>query len=171
MSDQYQLVYASEMKAIKNVSSINFEISRILIHSKRHNSQNHINGALYCTNGYFLQILEGEKDTVLTLFNKIKADSRHFNVRVLREGAISHPQFSQWSMHLVSETLNIRRMLADYRVSEFIPYQLNEQVLDQLVHVLSNDGLYDKPMYALPEIEKKRFFSGIKKKRTTKKAA
>lgn len=171
MSDVYQLIYASEAKLSDDASSLNFEISRILIHSKRHNSKHNINGVLYCANGYFFQVLEGEKHAVLTLFEHIKSDTRHFNVRVLREGIVSHAQFQQWSMHLVSDTQNMRRMMKDYNLKSFVPYQLDDQILDQLTMLLSHDGEYGKPMYETPAVIKPGLLSSFKKRLNTSRVA
>lgn len=171
MSHTYQLIYSSELNQTKDTSSQNFEISRILIHSKRYNSQNNIHGVLYCANGLFFQVLEGEREAVKNLFEKIKQDDRHFNVRVLAEGEVQHAQFSQWSMHLVSETQNIRRMLNDYKIKAFVPHQFGRQMLEQFTLVLSQDGQYDKPMFQANELPKSGLFSGFKKRRSTSKAA
>ena len=46
----------------------------------------------------FLQVLEGRKEVVETLLDKIGKDSRHTDVRVLYQGALPDRLFGQWSM-------------------------------------------------------------------------
>jgi hypothetical protein len=45
-----------------------------------------------------MQVLEGEKDTVLETFQSIKLDVRHCGIFVLIEEEIASRKFSSWSM-------------------------------------------------------------------------
>jgi hypothetical protein len=50
--------------------------------------------------GTFLQVLEGEKEAVETIFSRIERDTRHGDIRVLNRN-VSRPQrraFGEWSM-------------------------------------------------------------------------
>ena len=49
-------------------------------------------------NGYFMQMLEGDKSEVHTLFDTITRDKRHHTVVTLGEGEIDGRMFSDWAM-------------------------------------------------------------------------
>jgi len=61
----FQLVYCSE--AIENIEQN--DIDAILETALGFNAENNITGCLLFHNGEFIQLLEGEKDIVLELFN------------------------------------------------------------------------------------------------------
>ncbi len=44
------------------------------------NSQKNVRGILLYSEGHFFQVLEGEKENVLSLFNSIEKDSRHTGI-------------------------------------------------------------------------------------------
>ena len=80
------------------------ELEDILEQAQNNNSRNGITGALVYIDGSFLQILEGEKDTVQALMQKISKDFRHETISVLHEGEIEAAAFSEWKMAYVSAT-------------------------------------------------------------------
>lgn len=57
-----------------------------------------VTGVLYVCNGRFLQVLEGEKETVQQLFGAISSDNRHFAVHVLEGRSTTSRQFNDWSL-------------------------------------------------------------------------
>ena len=80
------------------------ELEDILEQAQGHNAGNAITGALVYVDGFFLQVLEGEKDAVQTLMHKICGDLRHESVTVLQEGEVAAAAFSDWTMAYVSAT-------------------------------------------------------------------
>jgi hypothetical protein len=70
----------------------------ILDQSRRNNPQQGITGILCYTANIFIQVLEGGRDEVGELFNKIVRDDRHSNVRILVYEEISERVFSHWTM-------------------------------------------------------------------------
>lgn len=89
-----ELVYYSKV----NPNLTSKEVYNILNTSKEYNYKNDITGCLLYRNDEFLQIIEGEKDKVLDLFDKIKKDKRHSNVRMLAIEPINYRMFLTWSM-------------------------------------------------------------------------
>jgi hypothetical protein len=90
----YYLVYIS-------TATIQFteqQLKDLLVHCHRSNSQAGITGLLFYCNKKFIQLLEGEKQVVTELFEKIKQDARHRNVVKLLEGTIANRNFPKWSM-------------------------------------------------------------------------
>ena len=90
----FQLTYYSTARS--GISSKNIE--DILITSRKHNGANDITGCLLYHNDEFLQILEGEENTIRKLFVKIQNDSRHESVLQLAENYTEHRLFTQWTM-------------------------------------------------------------------------
>ena len=66
--------------------------------SIRHNKRDGITGALALPDGTFVQVIEGDKDKVHLLMERIRLDSRHESVTVLGEWAIQARLFRGWDM-------------------------------------------------------------------------
>lgn len=92
----YQILYQSQ-------SLVPFEppeLAALLHHARIHNEQHAISGILlYTPDGRFLQVLEGEADVVRHFYHqRIMADPRHYNCRVLCEGPCQYRSFPNWPM-------------------------------------------------------------------------
>lgn len=94
----YQLTYKS--KAVSEISKENLQ--DILKTADLHNKERNITGCLLYYNGYFSQILEGNKEDVLYIYNKIVQDSRHENVELLWDGETDKRYFPNWNMSFFS---------------------------------------------------------------------
>lgn len=72
-------------------------IDGILAASRANNEKLGVTGILLHLDGAFMQVLEGEKNKIISLYEKICQDPRHWNTHVLviREG---EPVFKDWSM-------------------------------------------------------------------------
>jgi hypothetical protein len=143
MSDLYQLTYASEANIGLDSRGVNLEVGRILTKSKNNNAQANIGGVLYYADGYFFQVLEGDKESVQSLYEKISDDVRHSHVKILLEGYVDDPQFSNWTMHFVPAGSSIRRLLKDYGLTKFTPFIFSEPLVNTLIQVLSLNGQYN----------------------------
>ena len=73
------------------------ELNQILAVSRANNVALDVTGLLLFIDGGFLQILEGEERTVRELFDRIAADPRHWNTRILLDRE-SPRAFGGWSM-------------------------------------------------------------------------
>jgi Sensors of blue-light using FAD len=72
---------------------------RVLLQKANENNSNlGITGMLLFKGGNFLQVLEGEPETVLTLYKKIAQDPRHASLVTLFQGLASRRDFPDWSM-------------------------------------------------------------------------
>lgn len=74
------------------------ELQEILEKAKRNNELKKISGILFHIDGNIIQILEGFKENVIELFEKIKTDNRHKNVIKVIEDDIENRQFNNWNM-------------------------------------------------------------------------
>lgn len=87
-----------------------FYISRSLIepadiralyeHSRRHNGQADITGVLMFTGGCFAQLIEGPAPALQALMERIQADPRHGQVRLLLDRDVTARRFADWHMEL-----------------------------------------------------------------------
>ena len=57
-----------------------------------------VTGALVTDNERFIQVLEGNEQTVGALMEKIRANDRHRGVKVVKATPIRKRMFAQWSM-------------------------------------------------------------------------
>lgn len=69
------------------------DLSAIVSTSARNNARRRVTGALALHDGVFIQVLEGEPETLNDLMDTISADDRHRNVRVLARWPIQSQLF------------------------------------------------------------------------------
>ena len=74
------------------------EIVALLVQSRANNARAGVTGALLYQRGRFVQILEGDEQTVLRLYRKISRDQRHGDIHELSRQRIPARQFPQWTM-------------------------------------------------------------------------
>lgn len=91
---QYQIVYYSNVT--RDLSEQ--DLIDLLLVANRYNDANGITGCLVYANGKFVQLLEGERQRVIELFEKIKRDPRHNNVTVTVEMTVNQKLFPDWGM-------------------------------------------------------------------------
>ncbi|MDO1501353.1 BLUF domain-containing protein [Winogradskyella maritima] len=100
----FELSYRSLMSP-----EVNSEvISDIVSVSRRQNKIHNITGCLVYHNNMFFQLLEGPKDAVLQLYENIKEDQRHYEVKTLWQGAKLKRIFEDWNLALVSQKGNFK---------------------------------------------------------------
>ena len=74
------------------------DLDTILQGSVKNNESKDITGLLLYKGGCFLQLLEGEKEVVEDLYDKIYNDPRHKNIITLVDGNYNERLFPYWSM-------------------------------------------------------------------------
>lgn len=74
------------------------QLLELLELSRVNNTSLGITGMLLYKDGNFMQILEGERDTVLALNGKISRDPRHTGILALLKGEAAERQFPAWTM-------------------------------------------------------------------------
>jgi hypothetical protein len=106
----YELIYMSS--ATKKLSEE--EIHLLLFQARHYNIGNGITGVLLYIEGDFLQVLEGQKKVVESLFENIKRDKRHKGIIVVYENEKSKRQFPDWSMGFHSSTYEMLQKLPGF---------------------------------------------------------
>lgn len=94
MSYLYNLVYVSH----RLPSCDEEEIQNILIASRKNNQNKNITGVLLHSENRFLQYLEGNKEELLSVFERIAKDKRHSRCNMLYHVPIPHRVFPSWQM-------------------------------------------------------------------------
>lgn len=90
----FQLIYTCALAS--HVS--NRDLEAIAETSRRRNLERGITGILLCKEGSVLQVLEGDRDAVLALYQKITVDNRVSNHLVLIKRLAAKREFPNWSM-------------------------------------------------------------------------
>ena len=95
-----RLMYASRAAATVDVEAL----ATILRQSKENNPRAGVTGVLcFCSNArVFLQVLEGGRDAVSAVYNRIAQDPRHTEVVLLSYEEIGERSFASWSMGQVN---------------------------------------------------------------------
>ena len=89
-----QLAYVSSTYILLSAE----DIASILVVSREKNRRLGITGMLLYKGGNVLQILEGEKDKVVELFDVIRKDKRHGGVIELYQKKVTERDFPEWTM-------------------------------------------------------------------------
>lgn len=121
-----QLVYIS----VRKENCTDAEIDKILEASNRKNGEIDVTGVLLYSKTKFIQVLEGDKDEILNLYDKIKEDDRHRNVMFLSLRAIKKRDFPSWQMGRKEFDLNGVEFRTNISMSE----------QDQFKSILSGNG-------------------------------
>lgn len=96
----YQVIYSSRANQAMSLE----DLANILQDARAGNERRGVTGALVFVEGVFLQVLEGDKDTVLGLMRSIAADSRHSAVKVFHEADVDRRVFGNWRMAYLDAT-------------------------------------------------------------------
>lgn len=141
-----RLAYASKatFKAMPLERGIEPNVSRILLSSRRNNPKKNLVGGLYYGDGNFFQYLEGEESAVHELYDRIKRDDRHTDVKTLIEEPLKVRTFSNWSMKYVPVAGDVGRFLKDNKLSKFDPYQFDRTLCEQMIELVRTSSHDDK---------------------------
>jgi hypothetical protein len=120
-----RLMYAS--RAVPAVDQE--ELLSILKKSTVNNHTSGITGALCFSEGIFIQVIEGGRDAVNKLYNRIAADPRHGEVVLLNYDEIEERRFSGWSMgHVNMQRMNPALLLKYSECARLDPYAVSGKV-------------------------------------------
>lgn len=111
----YYLIYISAAES--GVGEV--EMHDILTEAIRNNETYNVTGLLVYDDGIFIQMLEGEKADVEFIYEKIKTDEGHFDVRILSKGPSIRRYFPDWRMALeVTHEKTFRQLNAFENLTE-----------------------------------------------------
>lgn len=133
-----RLLYASRAKAPLTPEVID----AILQASRKANPAAGITGLLCHSGDVFMQVLEGGREAVSALYNRIANDPRHTDVILLRYEEITERRFAGWSMGQVNLARVNPAILLKYSTkAELDPYagcgQASMAMLEELIATAS----------------------------------
>lgn len=131
----YSLVYSSTSTSSAVGDAFAQEIGSILAVARQKNTARGVTGALLATEGRFVQVLEGERDDVKAVFERISGDSRHGEIEILSSQFSDRPRFKEWSMAFVGDSVELRRHFADAPLAALGRRQTGDAVLDFMLDV------------------------------------
>jgi hypothetical protein len=124
----HQLIYASRTNALTADN-----IQSILNEARAVNAKNHVTGMLLFSNGYFLQLLEGERHIVSGTMLRIARDPRHYDIDIIHAGPITSRNFADWSMLYAPAYGKETSIYKPYMGSgEFEPFKLTAEATVEL---------------------------------------
>jgi Sensors of blue-light using FAD len=98
MSQLYQIVYTSRSNFSGSPPELEVQIRRILASARKNNREAALSGAMAFNEGWFAQVLEGSMSDLARIFGRIRSDSRHCELKILRQVATKERLFPTWSM-------------------------------------------------------------------------
>jgi hypothetical protein len=120
-----RLLYASRASDAMTAESL----ALIMKQSKTNNAKSGVTGVLCLSEGIFLQVLEGGRNAVSQLYNRIANDARHRDVVLLNYEEINERRFAGWSMGEVNMArLNPALLLKYSETATLDPYAVSGAV-------------------------------------------
>jgi hypothetical protein len=122
-----RVTYLSQ--ATSNFASI--DLVYLLEQCHLNNPKRGLTGLLIFGNNTFLQTIEGEKNVVEELLEKISKDERHTKFQILSKQSIENRQYSDWAMgfeKLTEKTIAEVPQLQNFMLSDFNPEYLSTNV-------------------------------------------
>lgn len=122
------------------------ELAAILEQSRQNNRKLGVTGVMLYVRGSIVQVLEGAKQAVDALFERIQHDNRHTDVVTVLNRPISQRQFGNWSMGY--ETLTVRQLeelkaIVDLDDPNGAGSQNNDPILLRLIKVFYDSNRYN----------------------------
>lgn len=117
-----RLIYASTV-AVPMTADV---VDSILKVARSRNELRDLTGCLVMNHEYFLQALEGKRDTVNRLLGTLMSDTRHKDIHILDFAEIEQRDFGQWSMGFMSAAAIQKALILRHGVSgNFDPYSMS----------------------------------------------
>ncbi len=128
-----RLIYASSHQ----IETGTKDILNLLVQAREANIKRGITGLLLYDTRFFMQWLEGDRDMVSEVLQRIFTDNRHTHPVILAYAAVYKRDFSEWSMGYVNMQGVESSVIFKYFPSqEFAPYSLSaEAAIDFLKEI------------------------------------
>jgi hypothetical protein len=136
-SPLYRLIYHSRNRLTGSASDQEKSVRDILSVARRKNALVGVTGALMFNSACFIQILEGKRDAVERIYERIRCDTRHGVVTLLSFESIAERAFGNWSMAYVG-AVEAEKALHDgiAKESGYDPSKMSGESLFEFLHNL-----------------------------------
>lgn len=129
-----RLVYYSRASREMSLS----DLKDILGTARDNNDSIDVCGMLCYDQLYFLQALEGDRETVNELYLDIADDPRHDDVVIISYEDISEQVFPQWQMGYAGSSAQFAKILKDLGQVTFSPVDMSADMAYKFLHQMSN---------------------------------
>jgi hypothetical protein len=114
-----RVIYAS--RAVQDFDEV--DLLHLLAQARSRNAANGVTGMLVYSSRSFLQLFEGDDRGVEAIWDRIRLDDRHTDLRVLHDGPVEHRSFSDWTMGFEHPAdSELEESLPGYRASVGYPF-------------------------------------------------
>ena len=138
----YRLLYSSENRIGGGEMLQRQAMRNILSRARAINQRCGVTGALIYNDRYFAQVIEGEHDSVQTVFERIQCDPRHGNIAVLSIEQSNERAFGEWSMNFLGDSTDALARFKTLTGQSATPSELpRKQLISVLQHQLSEIAL------------------------------
>ncbi len=103
------------------------DLKAILDSARRNNAELDVCGMLCYEKRYFLQALEGDRETVNELYLDIADDPRHDEVTIISYTEVESPSFSKWQMGYAGGSAEFHELLKDLGQDDFQPNAMDTE--------------------------------------------
>lgn len=133
-------VFVYKSKKIHNFSEM--DLHALIKKSSENNEKNKITGVLLYNGNYFLQIIEGNDEEILKLYEKILSDGRHNHLVEVITTQIPNRYFSKFGMSYIDIRCKNKIDLIS-NISEIRDKNENSPYYDRILRIISafHDGL------------------------------
>ena len=127
------IIYKSKAQPSFNIT----EVKEMLQGAKVFNREHNITGIIVYYDTYFIQLIEGNKEIIESLYKNIKSDKRHYNVDTILCKESKKSLWNTWSMafydlSVESEQTNYLKVLLESSFENVSKTQKNSEVLNTL---------------------------------------
>lgn len=142
-SEVYRVVYVSRCEIRPGRFGSTEAISDILTASRRNNAAAGITGALAFNGEFFAQVLEGERDRVIELVQRVERDARHSNMLIVDEGFVPQRDFGSWAMAYVEAPGEKEIPVSGKRLTEILASESGRgrDVVEMLKYLVHEGGI------------------------------
>nr|AHX39933.1 BLUF domain containing protein [Pseudoalteromonas luteoviolacea] len=117
-----RLVYYSQASRSMSLS----DLRNILETARANNDEIEVCGMLCFENQFFLQALEGDRETVNELYLDIADDPRHEEATIISYDEVSEHTFAKWQMGYAGGSESFYELLRKNGQTEFDPEQMTQ---------------------------------------------
>jgi hypothetical protein len=113
----FRIVYFSENHLDHldyDADGVETQLETILKTSQFNNERDGITGALIFDDLWFVQALEGDRETVWKTFDRIRYDARHYGVTIVDAREVEAREFGEWSMALITRNAGTAAVLDEF---------------------------------------------------------
>lgn len=148
MQKLIQIVYISRSTFVpaEATNGIEPNVARILMKSRTNNRNKGLVGVLYFGDGCFFQCLEGDEQTVNTLYTKLLEDPRHKDLKLLSRKMITKLSFPDWAMKYVPLESQMMQLMKLKGHKTFDPYTFDSEITEsvlRLLHAASDPSIFN----------------------------